>query len=195
MTLEEFYLYNIRVRDIKLQAAIADSIPTEEQFWQAAYDYPESKLVDYLASERVGPITVGKLYGETMLKLLPSIDVLSAAPLDPEPSLDFAATDSGAIYYADGHPTKQILSSTAKASPPTSHQMAYEQNSGLTAPGASLGASPKPSVRQIQSEEAHGETFERAVRFRSLPAGQTIAGSTGRCTILIPDPHNRSTTR
>ncbi|KAL8881733.1 MAG: hypothetical protein Q9198_001121, partial [Flavoplaca austrocitrina] len=157
MTLEEFHLYNIRVRDIKIQAAIADSIPTEERFWQAAYDYPESKLVDYLASGRVGPIRIGKLYGETMLKLLPSIGVLSAAPLDPEPSLDFAATDSGAICYPDGHSTKQILSSTAKASPLTSHQMASEQNSGLTASGASSGASsrasPKTSVREIQPDQ------------------------------------------
>ncbi|KAL9033959.1 MAG: hypothetical protein Q9180_005669, partial [Flavoplaca navasiana] len=144
MTLEEFYQYNIRVRDIKLQSAIADSIPTEEQFWQAAYDYPESKLVDYLASGRVGPITIGKLYGETTLKLLPSIGVLSAAPLDPEPSLDFAATDSGAIYYPDGHPTEQILSATARALPPTSHQMAYEQPSGPISLAASSGASPEP---------------------------------------------------
>ena len=153
MTLEEFYLYKIRVRDIKLQSAIADSIPTEEQFWQAAYDYPESKLVDYLASGRAGPIMIGKLYGETLLKLLPSIGVLSTAPLDPEPSLDFAATDSGAIYYPDGHPTEQILFSTARALPPTSHQMAYEQNPGLTAPGASPVASPRSFVRQIQSEQ------------------------------------------
>ncbi|KAL8885928.1 MAG: hypothetical protein Q9215_006293 [Flavoplaca cf. flavocitrina] len=153
MTLEEFHLYNIRVRDIKLQAAIADSIPTEEQFWQAAYDYPESKLVDYLASGRVGPITIGKLYGETILKLLPSIGVLSAAPLDQEPSFDFAATDSGAIYCPDGHPTERILFSTSRALPPTSHQMACKQNSGLIAAGASLGASPKPSVREIQPDQ------------------------------------------
>ncbi|KAL9615633.1 MAG: hypothetical protein Q9204_008719, partial [Flavoplaca sp. TL-2023a] len=153
MTLEEFYLYNIRVRDIKLQAAIADSIPTEEQFWQAAYDYPESKLVDYLASGRVGPMTIGKLYGETTLKLLPSIGVLSAASLDPEASLDFAATDSGAIYYPDGHPTEQILFSAASTLPPTSYQMVYEQNPGLIAPGASSGVSPKPSVREIHTDQ------------------------------------------
>ncbi|KAL8874904.1 MAG: hypothetical protein Q9192_009126, partial [Flavoplaca navasiana] len=148
-------------------AATADSIPTEEQFWQAAYDYPESKLVDYLASERAGPITIGKLYGETMLKLLPSIGVLSAAPLYPEPALDFAATDSGAIYYADGHPTEQILFSATKTLPPTSHQMAYKQTSGPISPAASPGASPKPSVREIQSEQQ----IKRRSRELSDPEG------------------------
>lgn len=88
--------------------------PTEGDFWNAAYDFDPlaptqppgpTTLVQLLTLGQLQPIMLGKLYGQTTLKLLPAIGVL---PNDPIPNfhsaLSFAATDSAAIIYPDGHP-------------------------------------------------------------------------------------------
>ena len=88
---------------------------TPEEFWEAAYSYDplknktltsESKLFKLLASERVPPIEIGRVYVHTSLWLIPANDTL---PLSDESELvtsyPVARTDSYAFKYPDGHPS------------------------------------------------------------------------------------------
>lgn len=53
------------------------------------------------------PISIGKVYGTTLLKLLPCIGALPAPDIPGfEPPFNYAATDSAAISYPDGHPSE-----------------------------------------------------------------------------------------
>ncbi|KAL8877661.1 MAG: hypothetical protein Q9198_004364, partial [Flavoplaca austrocitrina] len=165
MTLEEYYQYRIQQRDKKLESAMTEYTPTDQQFWKAVYDYnpleePNSaKMVEYLASGRLGPIIIGKLYGEKMMKLVPGIGVLSAAPLEGEPSLDFAATDSGAIYYPDGHPTQEIISArfsrvqTPQTSTSSSAKRPVTSAQRSVPRSPTSRTAPYPSSRRSPSDE------------------------------------------
>lgn len=117
-TSTDFFHHHVRKSARAKQAANAGPPPTIEDFWKAAYEFdplgpnPSSEpsaLQKLLTTGRLGLIPLGKLYGSTMLKLLPRIGALptSAMP-DEEPAFDFAATDSGAISYPDGHPPGAI---------------------------------------------------------------------------------------
>lgn len=91
---------------------------SSEEFWQAAYDFdpfaatsppgPKS-LESILQSGQMRLVHLGKLYGKIPLMLLPA---MGALPDHPEPNdkipFKFAATDSGAISYPDGHPKEAI---------------------------------------------------------------------------------------
>ncbi|KAI4256567.1 MAG: hypothetical protein L6R42_006142, partial [Xanthoria sp. 1 TBL-2021] len=143
-------------------SSVNEPIPTDEEFWKAAYDYdplgpnPNSDLYRMIASGRKGPLTLGKLYGETVLRLVPAVGVLPAVPLDFEPTFAFAATDGEAIYYPDGHPTEQMLSSINPGVSTAEHPMTYEQASGPhppTSPRASPSASPQSSPRKTRSDQ------------------------------------------
>lgn len=54
--------------------------PTSQDFWNAAYTYDphvystpaNRELVKILKSNRLGPVTIGKLWGQTTLRLLPN---------------------------------------------------------------------------------------------------------------------------
>ncbi|KAL8723945.1 MAG: hypothetical protein Q9166_008211 [cf. Caloplaca sp. 2 TL-2023] len=95
--------------------------PSAQDFWNAAHDFDPlgpnspgsgSALQSILTSSHMEPIPIGKVYGRTMLKLLP---VMGALPAVEIPGLrtpfGFAATDSAAISYPDGHPSEDEVAS------------------------------------------------------------------------------------
>ncbi|KAL8770274.1 MAG: hypothetical protein Q9209_003910 [Squamulea sp. 1 TL-2023] len=105
----------------EVQAAEAVPKPTNADFWKAAYDYDPlgpnppgdgSALQKILTSGRMERIPIGRIYGRTLLKLLPVIGALPA-PDNPdfEAPFDYAATDSVAISYQDGHLSEEELAS------------------------------------------------------------------------------------
>lgn len=93
--------------------------PTSQDFWKAAYFYNPlgpnpppngSALQRIITSGRMEPISIGKIYGTTLLKLLPVIGALPAPDIPGfEAPFDFAATDSAAISYPDGHPSEDDM--------------------------------------------------------------------------------------
>lgn len=158
----DFFDYLVQRHARNFRSPVNEPIPTDEEFWTAAYNYdplgsnPNSDLYRMIASGRNGPLTLGKLYGETVLRLVPAVGVLPAVPLDFEPTFGFAATDGEAIYYPDGHPTEQMLSSISSGVSTVKHPMTYEQASGPhppTSPRASPRASPQPSPRKTRSDQ------------------------------------------
>ncbi|KAL8750736.1 MAG: hypothetical protein Q9199_006880 [Rusavskia elegans] len=134
-TASDYFDWLVERHNRNFRSSVNEPVPTDEEFWKAAYDYdplgpnPNSDLYRMIASGRKGPLTLGKLYGETVLRLVPAVGVLPAVPLDFEPTFGFAATDGEAIYYPDGHPTEQMLSSINPGVSNAEHPMKYEQAS------------------------------------------------------------------
>ncbi|KAL8853174.1 MAG: hypothetical protein Q9221_001908 [Calogaya cf. arnoldii] len=95
--------------------------PTAQDFWKAAWEYdplgpnPQpngSDLLRIIMPGHMEPISIGKIYGEVLLKLLPTLGALPAPDIPGfDGPFDFAATDSGAISYPDGHPSEEQLGS------------------------------------------------------------------------------------
>ncbi|KAL8942693.1 MAG: hypothetical protein Q9211_001291 [Gyalolechia sp. 1 TL-2023] len=93
--------------------------PTSAQFWKAAYEYdplspnaPDgpNALREIISSGRAGPYTIGKLWGHTTLKLIPAMGALQPPSSSSfQPPFEYAATDSGAISYPDGHPSEEMF--------------------------------------------------------------------------------------
>ena len=117
-TADEYYDYHVLRLQNQYLAKCAGPTPTSEEFWNAAYDFDPwgsnpspcpSKLKEILRMGRMGPITLGKVYGRVSLKLLPAMGALPENPHPPYDSqLDFAGTDIGAISYPDGHPSGPV---------------------------------------------------------------------------------------
>ncbi|KAL8677630.1 MAG: hypothetical protein Q9186_005965 [Xanthomendoza sp. 1 TL-2023] len=134
----------------------AQSMPTSQQFWRAAYDFDpfgssgkaNDDLVKMIAWGRVEAPTIGRLFGTITLKLLPAIGALPAAPFPGGfiPPFHFSATDSGAISYPDGHPTEQILFRSYQE--PSSSKGVTDQKSG-----AQRRSSSTSSPREATSEQ------------------------------------------
>ena len=120
VTPNDFFDYVVR-RDERARAANLNAIPmyTAEDFWNAAYDFdplsptatPDgTQLAKIAMSGRLQCITLGKIYGHTTLKLIPALGTLPATETPNFRSpFDYAITDSGAIYYPDGHPLEDIF--------------------------------------------------------------------------------------
>lgn len=154
-TADEYYDYHVLRLQNQYLAKFAGPTPTSDEFWNAAYDfdplgsnpspYP-SKLQEILRTGRMGPITLGKLYGRVTLKLLPAMGALPENPSPPYDSqLDFAVTDSRAISYPDGHP------------------------SGTVAEPIETGPSPAPLSSEMKKKAAIKPSNDgRLRRFRSL---------------------------
>ncbi|KAL8842824.1 MAG: hypothetical protein Q9176_002460 [Flavoplaca citrina] len=93
--------------------------PTSRDFWKAAWNYDPlgpnppkngSALQKIITSGRMEPISIGKIYGKVLLKLLPVMGALPAPDIPGfEAPFDFAATDSAAISYPDGHPSEDDM--------------------------------------------------------------------------------------
>ncbi|KAL8751988.1 MAG: hypothetical protein Q9184_005881 [Pyrenodesmia sp. 2 TL-2023] len=131
-TVMDYLMYHQTRRYEDFKAKNAGPAPTAQQFWSAAWEYDplgqltgrQSTLEVLINSNRLGPIIIGKVYGEKTLRLLPAIGALPAQKLNFTPPFQFAATDSCAISYPDGHPTEQLISpstpsASASASRPT----------------------------------------------------------------------------
>ena len=98
----------------KKRNAMMLPLPTTEQLWEAAYNYDplstppgtESDLQKILSDKRLGSVPLGRLWGEFKLELIPEIGALPTTE-DTEglTAFSYAATDSGAIIYEDGHPS------------------------------------------------------------------------------------------
>ena len=118
-TADEYYDYHVLRLQNQYLAKFAGPTPTSEEFWNAAYDFDPlgsgpsphpSKLQEILRTGRMGPITLGKVYGRVTLKLLPAMGALPENPNPPYDSqLDFVGTDCGAISYPDGLPSGTVV--------------------------------------------------------------------------------------
>lgn len=118
-TADEYYDYHVLRLQNQYLAKFAGPMPTSEEFWNAAYDFDPlgsnpsphpSKLQEILRTGRMGPITLGQVYGRVTLKLLPAMGALPENPNPPYDSrLDFAGTDCGAISYPDSHPARAVV--------------------------------------------------------------------------------------
>ncbi|KAL8935867.1 MAG: hypothetical protein Q9216_005218 [Gyalolechia sp. 2 TL-2023] len=115
---EDYFVYVHHLFALKCRPKPSWPPPTSQQFWKAVFEYDPhgqnapsiSDLQRIIGSGVAGPYTIGKLYGKTTLKLLPAIGCLPAHPIpDFDPPFDFAATDSVAISYPDGHPSEELL--------------------------------------------------------------------------------------
>ena len=117
-TADEYYDYHVLRLQNQYLAKLTGPTPTSEEFWNAAYDFDPlgsnpsrncSKLQEILRTGRMGPITLGKVYGRVTLKLLPAMGALPENPSPPfNHQLDFAGNVSGAISYPDGHPPETV---------------------------------------------------------------------------------------
>lgn len=95
------YVHDRRVSMIR--ATITQGVPSDQQFWKAAYDYDpkngQRDLLRMIATGRMKDLTLGKLYGKYTLKLLPAIGALRVFDPNFDCDLEYAATDSTAIFY------------------------------------------------------------------------------------------------
>lgn len=87
--------------------------PKPEDFWNAAYDFNPlgqagfPQLLKFLRPNRFEVIPLGQLYGCVQLGLIPAMGALPPSDLEMDiTKLPVAKTDSGAISYADGHPSE-----------------------------------------------------------------------------------------
>lgn len=144
----DYIMHHQSRRYEKFKAANAGPAPTSQQFWKAAWDYDPlgtntagpSMLQRIINSNRLGPITIGNVYGVRTLRLLPAIGTLPAQKLPFTPPFAFAATDSCAISYPDGHPSEQMISpTTVSASRPTAPRMTKPSNDNILRRIAALG--------------------------------------------------------
>ena len=115
--------YRWTVQDIRAEQAeearlgdLASNIKREE-YLDAAYDFMSSssnatvrgsKLVTITATERVPPVCVGQVYGNTTLWLIPAPAPLQPSEIDVANFTSFSVPDSNAaaVYYADSHPSE-----------------------------------------------------------------------------------------
>ena len=96
----------------KKRNAMMLPLPTADQLWEAAYNYDPlstppgtvSDLQKILSDRRLDSVPLGRLWGECKLELIPEIGALPSTE-DEEglTTFSYAATDSGAISYPDGH--------------------------------------------------------------------------------------------
>ncbi|KAL8716184.1 MAG: hypothetical protein Q9220_000089 [cf. Caloplaca sp. 1 TL-2023] len=118
ITPHDFYDY--LTDDVRRNAAAEQAKPlpiSASDFWQAAYDFDplgdseaSMLLTQYMMSGRAGPYTIGKLYGHTTLKLIPSVGSLLPEDMDdfePPDDYDYAQCGCVAISYPDGHPAQE----------------------------------------------------------------------------------------
>jgi len=108
--------FNWRMRTLNQQKTLelAQPAPTAQQFWNAAYEFSlhstsagtVTELEKILSSRRLGSVHLGKLSGmnEGELKLIPGLAALPPTKEEDPTDLHYAATDSGAMGYADESP-------------------------------------------------------------------------------------------
>lgn len=111
-----------------IDAAAARQIPglIPQDFWNAVYDYDawsngNTQLEKIFHARQGQTLTLGKIYGQTTLKLILWEGALPSNEDDFEdsgfvPPFDYAKTDGGAISYPGGHPSENKASSKTKAS-------------------------------------------------------------------------------
>ncbi|KAL8733562.1 MAG: hypothetical protein Q9166_001970 [cf. Caloplaca sp. 2 TL-2023] len=134
-------------------------VPTNEQFWKAAYDYDPlgsspsavaNDLQRMIASGRLQPLPLGKVYGQTLLKLIPTIGALPAASIPGlKTPYNLAATDSAAISYPDGHPTRRMLSQPPQVASPSRQVTTPSERK----PELQYPSPPRPSPTRTASEQ------------------------------------------
>ena len=99
---------------------------TAAEFWDAALRFDplsrpevETDLEKIFSDNRIDSIPLGKLKGLTKLELIPAIGALTTNQNSPGTALRYAATDAGALYYPDGHPSDLRGSSEYQSSEKT----------------------------------------------------------------------------
>ena len=120
-----------------------------------------SKLVRIYESGQLQSVTIGKLYGHTTLKLIPSQGALPTTE-DPDfdPALSYAVTHGGAVSYPDGHPSDDIAfpqisqSSFSSTSQPTRRHFVKDDDDDILRRFVSLGF-------VVQESEHHKGTWEK----------------------------------
>ena len=116
----DYFLWKQRQFNLQKQLALERAEITPEQFWKAAYDFdphrtPEGTVTELQkilsVSRYLDSVPLGKLYGlnQAKLELIPGMGALPTTETTEETELTdlhYAATDSGAISYPDGHPSE-----------------------------------------------------------------------------------------
>ncbi len=116
VTVLDYYRYSLRQVALQKQE-LEQPRPTPEQFWNAAYNFDPlntpagtvSNLQRILSSRNLESVPLGKYGGmnNARFELLPEIGALPTTDnVEGRISLTYAATDSGAISYPDGHPSE-----------------------------------------------------------------------------------------
>ena len=125
MTLKDYFDYRSRYNaGVIKESQISNTISEGLSFWRAAYDFDplnipgRSNLEKMLAKGKMEPLILGKIYGKVTMSLLPGIGALPVHDPDFNPPLDYAATDSVALFYPDGHPSEDMVYQNLKESPP-----------------------------------------------------------------------------
>ncbi|KAL8823370.1 MAG: hypothetical protein Q9191_005917 [Dirinaria sp. TL-2023a] len=116
VTALDYFTWKVRENTQQKQLALARAKPTPEQFWKAAYEFDPlgsstgtvTELQEILSTRHLESVPLGKLYGlnEAKLELIPGMGALPTTEATDLPDLHYAATDSGAISYPDGHPSE-----------------------------------------------------------------------------------------
>ena len=91
--------------------------PTDDEFWKAVYDNDPFKLAPntqsdlhrYLTMKNLNSMPLGKYGGYARLELICRMGALpNTETIRNHTSLEYAATDSGAISYPDAHPFELV---------------------------------------------------------------------------------------
>ncbi|KAL8930416.1 MAG: hypothetical protein Q9208_000600 [Pyrenodesmia sp. 3 TL-2023] len=122
-TVLDYLTHNYTRRYEKIKASMTGPAPTSGDYWNACYTYnpaePEtpasSMMYKIRASGRLGPVTIGKVYGRTLLRLEAGLGSLPPQKLPFEPRFGYAASRTEAIGYPDGHPSKLAAVSESSA--------------------------------------------------------------------------------
>jgi len=114
LTGADYFSWRMRALNQQKQLELAQPAPNAGQFWNAAYAFsPHSTPADtitelekILRSRRLGSVHLGRLpeMNDGQLKLIPGLTALPPTKEEDRIHLHYAATDSGAISYADGRP-------------------------------------------------------------------------------------------
>ncbi|KAL8814811.1 MAG: hypothetical protein Q9191_008515, partial [Dirinaria sp. TL-2023a] len=112
----EFFAWRVKNDAHKKNVALARPKPTAAQFWEAAYSFDPhnaarsgsgvTELQRILMMKNLESVPLGRLNG-VKLELIPGMGALPTTEDSTKTTdLPYARTDSGAIAYADGHPSE-----------------------------------------------------------------------------------------
>lgn len=120
---KDYFAHMVSRRAQEKQRDHDKPVPTAAQFWYAALRFDplsrpgvETDLEKIFLDNRIDTIPLGKLKCLAKVELIPAVGVLPTNQKSPGTALRYAATDAGALYYPDGHPSDMRGSSEYQSS-------------------------------------------------------------------------------
>ncbi|KAL8849333.1 MAG: hypothetical protein Q9221_005684 [Calogaya cf. arnoldii] len=172
MTEEGYFTYFINIGVAKAEAATAEATPSDAEFWRAAYDFDPLAGPD--SSKTRGTYRDRKAVWSDNAEAHPRDRGSFGGSAEDRTSLNFAATDSGAIYYPDDHPTAEIISAQAAQSaqlpesPSAKRPVTSRQKSHPTAAGSFRYPSPGISASDQHLRKRHSRELTSS-KINALP--------------------------